>query len=108
MPSRARRWAPETAEVADTLRAADPPAETAEATAQVLAFWEQDKGQCDVPVAGQGCPRPVPVRTEHVDESGQPTRPGSMTWASVVERVTRIELALWAWESAVLGSYGRH
>ncbi|WP_432151003.1 DUF1932 domain-containing protein [Streptomyces sp. bgisy029] len=38
MPSRARRWAPETAEVADTLRAADPPAETAEATAQVLAF----------------------------------------------------------------------
>ncbi|MER8262921.1 DUF1932 domain-containing protein [Streptomyces griseus] len=52
MPSRARRWAPETAEVADTLRAADPTPETAEATAQVLAFWEQDKGQCDVPVAG--------------------------------------------------------
>ncbi|MFH8869052.1 DUF1932 domain-containing protein [Streptomyces griseus] len=52
VPSRARRWAPETAEVADTLRAADPTPETAEATAQVLAFWEQDKGQCDVPVAG--------------------------------------------------------
>ncbi|MEU4918762.1 DUF1932 domain-containing protein [Streptomyces parvus] len=55
--SRARRWAPETAEVADTLRAADPPPEAAEATAQVLAFWEQDKGQCDVPVAG--CRLPV-------------------------------------------------
>ncbi|MFJ8772495.1 DUF1932 domain-containing protein [Streptomyces microflavus] len=50
MPSRARRWAPETAEVADTLRAAGLPPETAEATAQVLAFWEQEKGQCDLPV----------------------------------------------------------
>lgn len=50
VPSRARRWAPETAEVADTLPAADLPQEAAEATAQALAFWEQDKGQCDLPV----------------------------------------------------------
>ncbi|MGW9304487.1 DUF1932 domain-containing protein [Streptomyces cyaneofuscatus] len=50
VPSRFRRWAPETAEAADTLRAADLPPEMAEATAQVLAFWEQDEGQCDLPV----------------------------------------------------------
>ncbi len=32
--------------------------------------------------------------TRHLDRSRQQTRPGSMTWAFVVERVTRIELAL--------------
>ncbi|WYB31341.1 DUF1932 domain-containing protein [Streptomyces sp. SM1P] len=49
--ARAWRWAPEMAEVADTLRAADLPPEMAEATAQVLALWEQDKGRYDLPVA---------------------------------------------------------
>ncbi|MFE6701832.1 DUF1932 domain-containing protein [Streptomyces sp. NPDC057718] len=49
--ARAWRWAPEMAEVADTLRAADLPPDLAEATARVLAFWEQDKDQYDVPVA---------------------------------------------------------
>lgn len=29
-------------------------------------------------------------------------RPGSMTWALIMERVTRIELALSAWEADVL------
>ncbi|WSQ92740.1 DUF1932 domain-containing protein [Streptomyces globisporus] len=50
VPSRFRRWAPETAEATDTLRAAGLPPETAEARAQMLAFWEQDEGQCDFPV----------------------------------------------------------
>ncbi|MFF9575282.1 DUF1932 domain-containing protein [Streptomyces rubiginosohelvolus] len=49
--ARAWRWAPEMAEVADTLRAADLPPEMADATAQVLAFWKQDKGRYDLPVA---------------------------------------------------------
>ncbi|MET8605253.1 DUF1932 domain-containing protein [Streptomyces rubiginosohelvolus] len=49
--ARAWRWAPEMGEVADTLRAADLPPEMAEATAQVLAFWEQDKDRYDLPVA---------------------------------------------------------
>lgn len=38
-------------EVADTLRAADLPTDMAEATARVLAFWEQDEDRYDVPVA---------------------------------------------------------
>ncbi|OKI73247.1 hypothetical protein AMK14_08495 [Streptomyces sp. TSRI0445] len=50
VPSRFRRWAPETAEATGTLRAAGLPPETAEVTAQVLAFREQDTGQCDLPV----------------------------------------------------------
>ncbi|MFB8122953.1 DUF1932 domain-containing protein [Streptomyces bacillaris] len=49
--ARAWRWAPETEEVADTLRAADLPTDMAEATARVLAYWEQDKDQYDLPVA---------------------------------------------------------
>ncbi|MEU6629147.1 DUF1932 domain-containing protein [Streptomyces parvus] len=49
--ARAWRWAPEMAEVADTLRGADLPPDMAEATARVLAFWEQDKGRDDLPVA---------------------------------------------------------
>ncbi|MFB8140737.1 NAD(P)-dependent oxidoreductase [Streptomyces parvus] len=49
--ARAWRWAPEMAEIADTLRAADLPPDMAEATARVLAFWEQDKGRDDLPVA---------------------------------------------------------
>nr|WP_237302692.1 DUF1932 domain-containing protein [Streptomyces sp. S063] len=43
--ARAWRWAPEMEEIADTLRAADLPTDMAEATARVLAFWEQDKDQ---------------------------------------------------------------
>ncbi|MFD8469720.1 DUF1932 domain-containing protein [Streptomyces cyaneofuscatus] len=48
--ARAWRWAPEMEEVADTLRAADLPTDMAEATARVLALWEQDKDRDDVPV----------------------------------------------------------
>ncbi|MCD9903681.1 DUF1932 domain-containing protein [Streptomyces sp. MT29] len=48
--ARAWRWAPEMEEVADTLRAADLPTDMAEATARVLAYWEQDKDRDDVPV----------------------------------------------------------
>ncbi|MFI1573919.1 DUF1932 domain-containing protein [Streptomyces anulatus] len=48
--ARAWRWAPEMEEVADTLRAADLPTDMAEATARVLAYWEQDKDQFDLPV----------------------------------------------------------
>ncbi|MEU5370949.1 DUF1932 domain-containing protein [Streptomyces sp. NPDC005951] len=60
VPSRARRWAPETAEVADTLRAADLPPQTAEATAQVLVLWEQVRASATCqskmssPSSGQG------------------------------------------------------
>ncbi|MGQ4726890.1 DUF1932 domain-containing protein [Streptomyces sp. Ju416(a)] len=49
--ARAWRWAPEMEEVADTLRAADLPADMAEAAARVLALWEQGKDQYDSPVA---------------------------------------------------------
>ncbi|MFG3394717.1 NAD(P)-dependent oxidoreductase [Streptomyces parvus] len=49
--ARAWRWAPEMAEVADTLRGADLPPDVAEGTARVLAFWEQDKGRYELPVA---------------------------------------------------------
>ncbi|WP_375373357.1 DUF1932 domain-containing protein [Streptomyces sp. KAI-26] len=49
--ARAWRWAPEMEEAADTLRAADLPTDMAEATARVLAYWEQDKDQFDLPVA---------------------------------------------------------
>lgn len=49
--AQAWRWAPETEEVADTLRAADLPPDMAEATARVLAYREQDKDQYDLPVA---------------------------------------------------------
>ncbi|WP_435880050.1 DUF1932 domain-containing protein [Streptomyces atroolivaceus] len=49
--ARAWRWAPEMEEVADTLRAADLPADMAEATARALSFWEQDMEQYDLPVA---------------------------------------------------------
>ncbi|MFJ3081981.1 DUF1932 domain-containing protein [Streptomyces halstedii] len=48
--ARAWRWAPEMEEVADTLRAAGLPTDMAEATARVLAYWEQDKEQYDLPV----------------------------------------------------------
>ncbi|MEW2191054.1 DUF1932 domain-containing protein [Streptomyces microflavus] len=48
--ARAWRWAPEMEEVADTLRAADLPTDMAEATARVLAYWEEDKNQYDVPL----------------------------------------------------------
>ncbi|MFC8728354.1 NAD(P)-dependent oxidoreductase [Streptomyces bacillaris] len=48
--ARAWRWATEMEEVADTLRAADLPTDMAEATARVLAHWEQDKDQFDLPV----------------------------------------------------------
>ncbi|MEU3263613.1 DUF1932 domain-containing protein [Streptomyces bacillaris] len=48
--ARAWRWAPEMEEVADALRAADLPTDMAEATARVLAHWEQDKDQYDLPV----------------------------------------------------------
>ncbi|MFJ5082237.1 DUF1932 domain-containing protein [Streptomyces sp. NPDC088706] len=47
--ARAWRWAAEMEEVADTLRAADLPTDMAEATARVLAFWEQDKDRYDLP-----------------------------------------------------------
>nr|MDT0523485.1 DUF1932 domain-containing protein [Streptomyces sp. DSM 41633] len=48
--SRAWRWAPEMEKVADTLRAAGLPTDMSEATARVLAFWEQDKDRYDLPV----------------------------------------------------------
>ncbi|MET7582065.1 MULTISPECIES: DUF1932 domain-containing protein [Streptomyces] len=51
VPGRVRRWAPETAEAADTLRAAYLPPDMAEATARVLAYWEQGNDQYDLPVA---------------------------------------------------------
>ncbi|MFD3651159.1 DUF1932 domain-containing protein [Streptomyces cyaneofuscatus] len=48
--ARAGHWAPEMDEVADSLRAADLPTDMAEATARVLAFWEQDEDRYDLPV----------------------------------------------------------
>ncbi|MFZ4282906.1 DUF1932 domain-containing protein [Streptomyces rhizosphaericola] len=78
MPSRARRWAPETAEVADRLRAADLPPETAEAKAQVLAFWEQvrasatSRSKISLPSSGQGraCGRVRTTNKARVDDLG--------------------------------------
>ncbi|MFT9787560.1 DUF1932 domain-containing protein [Streptomyces rhizosphaericola] len=78
MPSRARRWAPETAEVADTLCAADLPPETAEAKAQVLAFWEQVRASAtcrskmSLPSSGQGraCGRVRTTNKARVDDLG--------------------------------------
>ncbi|SHI12882.1 hypothetical protein SAMN05444521_4245 [Streptomyces sp. 3214.6] len=44
----------------------------------------------------------------HSNWTRQQTRPRSLTWALVMERVTRIELALSAWEAAVIwGPFGR-
>lgn len=48
--ARAWCWAPEMEEAADTLRAADLSTGMAEATARVLALWEQDKDRYDLPV----------------------------------------------------------
>jgi hypothetical protein len=48
--ARAWRWAPEMQEVADTLREAGLPAEIAEATASVMARWEKDKDQYELPL----------------------------------------------------------
>ncbi|WP_331477128.1 DUF1932 domain-containing protein [Streptomyces violaceoruber] len=78
MPSRARRWVPETAEVADTLSAADLPPETAEATAQVLAFWEQVRASATCrskmssPSSGQGsaCRQVQTTNKARVDDLG--------------------------------------
>ncbi len=89
--ARAWRWAPEMEEVADTLRAADLPSDMAEGRSGARFLGA---GQRPVRLAGRACPRSAPVREEHLDGPGQQTRPGSMTWAFVVERVTRIELAL--------------
>jgi 3-hydroxyisobutyrate dehydrogenase-like beta-hydroxyacid dehydrogenase len=49
--ARAWRWAPEMMEVADALRAAGLPAEIAKATASVMARWERDKDQYQLPLA---------------------------------------------------------
>ncbi|MBV9024282.1 MAG: DUF1932 domain-containing protein [Streptomycetaceae bacterium] len=49
--ARAWRWAPEMLEIADTLRAAGLPTESAEAAASVMARWEKDKDQYDLEVA---------------------------------------------------------
>lgn len=48
--ARAWRWAPEMLEIADALSAAGLPTELAEATATVLAHWEQDKDHYDLPL----------------------------------------------------------
>ena len=49
--ARAWRWAPEMHEVAGTLRAAGLPPQMAEAAAAVMARWEKDKDQYDLPLA---------------------------------------------------------
>ncbi|WP_324603836.1 hypothetical protein [Streptomyces sp. NRRL F-5681] len=69
---------PETAEVADTLSAADLPPETAEATAQVLAFWEQVRASATCrskmssPSSGQGsaCRQVQTTNKARVDDLG--------------------------------------
>ncbi|GGO99229.1 DUF1932 domain-containing protein [Wenjunlia tyrosinilytica] len=71
--ARAWRWAPEMTEIADTLHAAGLPTETAEATAAVLARWEQDKDHYDLPLADvldhlrqqPGSPPKQPKSTDH-------------------------------------------
>ncbi|MFB6822656.1 DUF1932 domain-containing protein [Streptomyces virginiae] len=49
--ARAWRWAPEMQDVADTLRAADLPADMAAAAVAVMSHWEGDKDQYDLPVS---------------------------------------------------------
>lgn len=49
--ARAWRWGPEMLEVADTLREAGLPTELAEAAASVMARWEKDKDQHELPLA---------------------------------------------------------
>ncbi len=49
--ARAWRWGPEMEEVADALRDAGLPTEMAKATASVMARWEKDKDQYDLPLA---------------------------------------------------------
>lgn len=49
--ARAWRWGPEMEEVADALRAAGLPTEMAQAAASVMARWEHDKDQYDLPLA---------------------------------------------------------
>jgi 3-hydroxyisobutyrate dehydrogenase-like beta-hydroxyacid dehydrogenase len=49
--ARAWRWGPEMEEVADTLREAGLPTEMAEAAASVMARWEKDKDQYELPLA---------------------------------------------------------
>nr|WP_260860376.1 DUF1932 domain-containing protein [Streptomyces cupreus] len=49
--ARAWRWGPEMQEVADTLREAGLPSEMAEAAASVMAHWEKDKDQYELPLA---------------------------------------------------------
>ncbi|MCY0940111.1 NAD(P)-dependent oxidoreductase [Streptomyces antarcticus] len=49
--ARAWRWAPEMQDIADTLRAADLPADMAEAPVAVMSHWEGDKDQYDLPLA---------------------------------------------------------
>ncbi|MFE9335585.1 DUF1932 domain-containing protein [Streptomyces sp. NPDC007063] len=49
--ARAWRWAPEMLEIAETLRAAELPAEIAEAAASVMNRWEKDKDRYDLPLA---------------------------------------------------------
>lgn len=49
--ARAWRWAPEMLEIADALREAGLPTEIAEATASVMAHWEKDKDQYELPLA---------------------------------------------------------
>ncbi len=49
--ARAWRWGPEMREVADTLREAGLPTQLAEAAASVMARWEKDKDQYELPLA---------------------------------------------------------
>lgn len=49
--ARAWRWAPEMRDIAETLRAAGLPADMAEAAVAVMARWDGDKDQYDLPVS---------------------------------------------------------
>jgi hypothetical protein len=49
--ARAWRWAPEMHEIADTLTEADLPPDMAEATAEVLRRWQDDKDHWNIPLA---------------------------------------------------------
>lgn len=50
LAGRAWRWVPEMHEIAETLRASGLPPQMAEAAAAVLARWEKDKDQYDLPL----------------------------------------------------------
>jgi hypothetical protein len=54
------------------------------------------------PGRGRQWPANGPWRSTERERDGQPCTASALTWASVVERVTRIELALSAWEADVL------